>query len=108
MKPQKPAAKNSTVTVVLKRMPAKGEKIAPQALGILKALQALGGKATPTELRTEMPKHLKTVQTPARIFAYYRDALKKDKVIFIDDKVNVDWLHPKKATPKKAPKKGGK
>jgi len=87
MKTQKPATKlSSTITVVLKRMPAKNESIAPQALGILKALQALGGKATPAALRAEMPKHLKTVQTPSRIWVYYRDSLVKDGFIAITKK----------------------
>jgi hypothetical protein len=71
MKTQKPA------TIALKKMPAKDEPIAPQALGILQALKALGGTAEPAALREKMKATVKTKQSMARILLYYKASLAK-------------------------------
>jgi len=86
MKTQKPA------TVTLKKMPAKDEPIAPQALGILQALKALGGTAEPAALRERMLTTVKTKQSMARILLYYKASLVKGGYIALA----------------KAAKKGGK
>jgi hypothetical protein len=80
MKTQKPA------TFTLKKMPAKDASIAPQAVGILAALKALGGAATPAALREKMNSTVKTKQSMGRILLYYRDSLIKDGFIAITKK----------------------
>ncbi|MGD0467485.1 MAG: hypothetical protein ABSA54_03840 [Terriglobales bacterium] len=81
----KPEPKSEKL-ITLKKMPAKDSPLAPQALGILQALKALGGAAEPAALREKMKTTVKTKQTMGRILLYYRDSLVKDGFIAITKK----------------------
>ncbi|MGB8411300.1 MAG: hypothetical protein WCE23_00590 [Candidatus Binatus sp.] len=59
----------------LLRMPVAKETIARQALGILKCLEAAGGKTTKADLLAELPGFITTVQRPAKVFDHYRGPL---------------------------------
>jgi hypothetical protein len=76
MKTQNPSTKPET-RITLKKTPAKDAAIAPQAAGILAALKALSGSATPAALKEKMNSTVKTKQTMGRIWLCYRDALVK-------------------------------
>ncbi len=80
MKTQKPA------TLTLKKMPEKDAPIAPQALGILQALKALGGSADAAALREKMKATVKTKQSMGRILLYYKASLAKGGYIAIAKK----------------------
>ena len=58
------------------------QKIAPQAMIILKTLEALGGEATQKQIVEKLVENgLKTVQTPKRIYDFYRKDLLERKLI---------------------------
>jgi len=69
------------VTLVTKDVPAN-RKLAGQALIILNTLDALGGTATQGEIvGALLDNGLKTVQTPKRIYTFYRAMLETDEYI---------------------------
>lgn len=62
--------------VTLVKMPAADAKLSTQARVILKALETEGGTLTETQIITQLTAAgLKTVQTPKRIYTFYRKAL---------------------------------
>lgn len=89
-KPNKtaPAASRATRAagsslVVFKRLPKDGEKLAPQAIAILKVLQKATKGMTVHELVSEKLNAtiLNTCQSPARIWTFYRKALIAGKFV---------------------------
>ena len=72
------------VTLVTKDVPAN-RKLAGQALIILNTLDALGGTATQGEIvGALLDNGLKTVQTPKRIYDFYRKLLVEEEYIKLD------------------------
>tara|TARA_B100000900_G_scaffold314851_1_gene273708 strand:- start:32 stop:424 length:393 start_codon:yes stop_codon:yes gene_type:complete len=71
------------VTLLTKDIPNR--KIAGQAMIILNTLEALGGTATQGEIvGALMDNGLKTVQTPKRIYDFYRKQLTEMEYIKLD------------------------
>ena len=56
-------------------------KLPPQMKGIVKCLHANKGMLTQADLVEKLPKHLATVQTPKRIFMFYRKRMIEDGLI---------------------------
>lgn len=83
-----PAASKATgaagsALVTFKKLPKDGEKLAPQALAILKVLQKAPKGLTVHQLVTEKLNAtiLATVQPPARIWTFYRKTLVEGKFV---------------------------
>lgn len=71
---KKKAATSKDVLVTLKRIPAK-DALPAQALAILEALKAKGGKMTAQELKKAMESRVTSVQTMSRLWVFYRARL---------------------------------
>jgi len=83
----RPAAKGfdgRKITLITKDVPAN-RRIAPQALIILNTLDALGGTSTQGAVVAALLENgLKTVQSPKRIFDFYRKMLVEEEYIKLD------------------------
>lgn len=68
-------------TITLLKTPNENDKLAPQARGILKALQK-GKTVDRVEFcKSTLPKFIKTRQSPAYIFQFYRNTLVEEGYI---------------------------
>lgn len=74
-KPKAPPKEPEIKQVKLLREPKEGEKLAPQALGIIACLKA-NGRGMPTNVLVEkLNSHVTTKQPTGRIWQYYRGDL---------------------------------
>jgi len=81
--PAKNGFNNRKVTLITKVI--ENRKIAGQAMIILNTIEALGGSATQGEVVDNLvPNGLKTVQSPKRIYDFYRKLLVEDEYIKLD------------------------
>ncbi|MFY9842686.1 MAG: hypothetical protein WA718_12895 [Terriglobales bacterium] len=68
-------------TVILKKLPAKDEPIAPQAAALLVTLKAKGGTLAVADLLAAAKGRVKTKQSMGRIWQYYKEQLLKSGCI---------------------------
>ena len=81
--PAKNGFNNRKVTLLTKVI--ENRKIAGQAMIILNTIEALGGSSTQGEVVDNLvPNGLKTVQSPKRIYDFYRKLLVAEKYIKLD------------------------
>ena len=81
--PSKNGFNNRKVKLLTKSI--ENRKIADQAMVVLNTLEALGGEATQGAVVDAMVEHgLKSVQTPKRIYDFYRKMLTEAGYIQLD------------------------
>ena len=81
--PAKNGFNNRKVTLITKVI--DNRKIAGQAMIILNTIEALGGSSTQGEVVDNLVANgLKTVQSPKRIYDFYRKLLVEDEYIKLD------------------------
>lgn len=64
----------------------EGEKVAPQALGIMNAVRTFNGNVcTREQLLAILPDHIDTKQSAGRIFQFYRKKLEEAGILGYED-----------------------